>query len=134
MSILKVDKTSLYFSDFFTHWHIRLRFVSNPFWTKIKKSSHCDVVETMGNSLNIFFSPVHVSTPMCALLCTTGKFFVYVNRFDLRTKTWQVNRLELSHVVEWQKKVWPNFFVLLQFFVLLITSTLLILLCQLITS
>ena len=42
-----------YFFRFCTCWYLKLRFVSNIFWTKISKSSHCDLVYILSNFLKM---------------------------------------------------------------------------------
>ena len=41
--LLKLTKQKcLHFFRFFNCWYLKLTFVSNTFWTKIPKSSHCE--------------------------------------------------------------------------------------------
>ena len=42
MSISKVDYIWLYFFRIITRGYLKLRFVSNTFWTKIPKSRFCE--------------------------------------------------------------------------------------------
>ena len=43
--LLKLTKQKcLHFFRFFNCWYLKLTFVSNTFWAKIPKSSHCEYV------------------------------------------------------------------------------------------
>ena len=55
--LLKLTKKSVFgFFWFFTHWYLKLRFVSNTFWTKIPKSSHCVLLYLTLPKKDDFFS------------------------------------------------------------------------------
>ena len=44
--LLKLTKPKcFYFFRFYTRWHLKMRFVSNTFWSEIPKSSLCDMSE-----------------------------------------------------------------------------------------
>ena len=46
------EQKCLYFFRFFTRWYLKLRFVSNTFWTEIPKSSHCDPMKKVLRVIN----------------------------------------------------------------------------------
>ena len=64
ISTFKIDITRvpLFFSDFFTRWYLKLRFVSNNFWTKIPKSSHSDNSSTAACCSLHRCIPLHTSS------------------------------------------------------------------------
>ena len=57
--ILKVDLSCLYFFWFLTLWCLKLKFISNTFWTKIPKCS--------------LSGPVLLTSFACSLFCTLWK-------------------------------------------------------------
>ena len=93
----------LYFFGFFTRWNLKLRSVSNTFWTKIPKAiivASLELVkEWVAHSRPSFFQILQI----CSILCTTVVIIFCVEFRELShlTRDFFQTKKEITVVTSW---------------------------------